>query len=331
MHDIGKIETPREILNKPGPLTELEFATVKRHAARGAQIASTLGDDELTAIVRHHHERLDGRGYPDGLRGDEIPLGARIIAVADTFDALTSERPYRSARPHKEALLVLRAESGTQLDSEVVAAFLSYYSGKRSLVWWSAIAGAPSRLAAWALAGVQGAGAGRLGAGAAALGAAFVAGGSLVGDPTGEPVERSSKPAAAPEIHRASHPVRRPDRDAAGESPKRRAGEPEPAEAPAVVPVRRLRVPVPDEVSGDAKPRTAPAPVERSGAPAAASEPPASSTDSPSGVLDRHLPAPPTVPALPQLPPLPAVPPVPPVTVPLLPEVLSGAPQVELP
>ena len=75
---------------------------VKRHAADGAQMVATLGDDELTAIVRHHHERLDGSGYPDGLEGSAIPVGARIVAVADTFDAMTSSRPYRHARSHKD-------------------------------------------------------------------------------------------------------------------------------------------------------------------------------------------------------------------------------------
>ena len=87
----------------------------------------------MTAIVRHHHERLDGGGYPDGLEGSEIPLGARIIAVADTFDALTSTRPYRPGCRHKKALDILRAEAGTQLDPRAVGAFLRYYTGRRGL------------------------------------------------------------------------------------------------------------------------------------------------------------------------------------------------------
>jgi putative nucleotidyltransferase with HDIG domain len=114
LHDVGKIETPREVLNKPGRLTDEEFAVVKRHPVDGAQMVAELGDHELTAIVRHHHERLDGGGYPDGLIGGSIPLGARIIAVADTFDALTSNRPYRSGSRHKKALDILRAEAGKQ-------------------------------------------------------------------------------------------------------------------------------------------------------------------------------------------------------------------------
>src|SRR5918999_240793 len=95
VHDVGKIETPREVLNKPGRLTDEEFAVVKRHPVDGAEMVAAIGDDELTSIVLHHHERLDGGGYPDGLVGGPIPLGARVIAVADTFDALTSNRPYR--------------------------------------------------------------------------------------------------------------------------------------------------------------------------------------------------------------------------------------------
>src|ERR671914_1856244 len=187
LHDVGKVETPREILNKPGRLSDDEFATIKRHPVDGARMVAALGDDELTAIVRHHHERLDGSGYPAGLVGGAIPLGARVIAVADTFDALTSSRPYRTGCRHKKALDILRAEAGAQLDPDVVAAFLSYYSGRRALPWWSAVAAAPGRLAAWALSAIQGATAAPLGGGATSLGAAFLVGATLAGPPaTGE-------------------------------------------------------------------------------------------------------------------------------------------------
>ncbi|MGH2821778.1 MAG: HD-GYP domain-containing protein, partial [Thermoleophilaceae bacterium] len=169
LHDVGKIETPREVLNKPGRLSDEEFGVIKRHPVDGARMVAGLGDEELTAIVRHHHERLDGGGYPDRLAGDDIPLGARVIAVADTFDALTSNRAYRSGCRHQKALDILRAEAGTQLDPDVVAAFLSYYSGRRVLPWWSAVAAAPSRLAGWLMSGIQGATAAPLG-GAASLG-----------------------------------------------------------------------------------------------------------------------------------------------------------------
>ena len=112
VHDVGKIETPREVLNKPGKLTDEEFGVIKRHPVDGAEMVAALGDPEITAMVRHHHERLDGAGYPDGLAGTDIPLGARIIAVADTFDALTSTRAYRSPRKQKLALEILSKESG---------------------------------------------------------------------------------------------------------------------------------------------------------------------------------------------------------------------------
>ncbi|MEA2376414.1 MAG: hypothetical protein QOD13_321, partial [Thermoleophilaceae bacterium] len=95
VHDIGKINVPRSILTKPGRLTDEEFALVKRHPGDGAAMVVELEDPQLTAIVRHHHERMDGTGYPDGLAGGDIPLGARVIAVADTFDAITSTRAYR--------------------------------------------------------------------------------------------------------------------------------------------------------------------------------------------------------------------------------------------
>lgn len=106
LHDVGKVLTPRAIVTKPGKLTDEEFDAVKRHPGDGAQMVATLGDDELTAIVRHHHERLDGS------RGEDIPLGARIVAVSDTFDAMTSTRPYQRARSHKVALDTLSREAG---------------------------------------------------------------------------------------------------------------------------------------------------------------------------------------------------------------------------
>jgi putative nucleotidyltransferase with HDIG domain len=131
VHDIGKIYTPQEILHKPGRLTDREFAIVKLHARDGAEILADAGDPQLTEIVRHHHERLDGNGYPDGIAGSEIPLGSRIVAVADTFDAITSTRPYRPPRSHKEAIEIISNESGTQLDATVVAAFLACYAARR--------------------------------------------------------------------------------------------------------------------------------------------------------------------------------------------------------
>ncbi len=149
LHDIGKLHTPRSILNKPGRLTDSEFALIKRHPVDGAVMTSGIGDPEISAMIRHHHERLDGRGYPDGLSGEDIPVGARIISVADTFDAITSNRTYRRASHHKRALDVLAAEAGKQLDGDAVAAFRGYYRGHRTVALSALAASAPQRLLTW--------------------------------------------------------------------------------------------------------------------------------------------------------------------------------------
>jgi putative nucleotidyltransferase with HDIG domain len=121
LHDLGKIGVPEGILRKPGPLSGEEWEIMRRHPLTGAQIVAPLEFfDEGAIIVRHHHERLDGSGYPDGLAGDGIPLGARIVAVADVYDALTSARPYRDALPHADAAAALRREAGRTLDDDLV-------------------------------------------------------------------------------------------------------------------------------------------------------------------------------------------------------------------
>ncbi|HJS97356.1 MAG TPA: HD domain-containing phosphohydrolase [Solirubrobacteraceae bacterium] len=149
VHDVGKLRTPKAILNKPGRLTDEEYEVIKRHPVDGAAMVAALGDPELTRIVRHHHERLDGAGYPDRLQGEEIPLGARIIAVADTFDAITSARPYREAAPHQKAINILRKEAGTQLDPDAVRSFLAYYSGSRPTALWAIITSSLRRVVSW--------------------------------------------------------------------------------------------------------------------------------------------------------------------------------------
>lgn len=138
LHDVGKINTPRAVLHKPGRLTDVELELIALHPVDGAEIVSTLGDPDLTAMVRHHHERLDRSGYPDKLGAGEIPLGARIIAVADTFDAITSTRPYRAARSHRQALDILEAEAGVRLDPVGVSAFCAYYTERSPRPLWSA-------------------------------------------------------------------------------------------------------------------------------------------------------------------------------------------------
>lgn len=123
LHDVGKTKIPAEILNKSQPLNEEEQVLVRSHAEIGAAMVADLADPWLTETVRHHHERFDGGGYPDGLAGAEIPLGARIVAVCDTFDALTSRRPYRRAIGFPVALSLLDREAGSQLDPGLVTLF----------------------------------------------------------------------------------------------------------------------------------------------------------------------------------------------------------------
>lgn len=128
LHDIGKIGIRSEVLNKEGPLTPEELTHVREHPLIGERIVGEV--DFLQAVrplVRHHQERFDGSGYPGGLQGEEIPFLARIIAVADAYDAMAIDRPYRRARGHAEALAVLRREAGRQFDPTVVKAFLRIF------------------------------------------------------------------------------------------------------------------------------------------------------------------------------------------------------------
>jgi response regulator RpfG family c-di-GMP phosphodiesterase len=126
LHDIGKIGTREDILNKPGPLTFSEFEHVKLHTSLGERILAPFLSESHTVlrIVRSHHERIDGSGFPDGLRGDQIPLEARIVAVVDAFDAMTTNRAYRPSRPVPEALEELRRGAGVHFDAAVVDAFI---------------------------------------------------------------------------------------------------------------------------------------------------------------------------------------------------------------
>lgn len=126
LHDVGKMGIPEEILRKPGQLTPEEMALVRQHCWRGYQMLSKIPFLSTAAdIVYTHHERFDGQGYPRGLKGEGIPLGARLVAVANTLDAITSERPYRAARSLQAAREVIQKESGHQFDPHAVATFLS--------------------------------------------------------------------------------------------------------------------------------------------------------------------------------------------------------------
>jgi putative two-component system response regulator len=123
LHDVGKLSIPDRVLTKPGPLNELEWAAMRRHAALGERLlAHILDQADVLAIVRSHHERWDGAGYPDGKRGENIPLSARIVAVADAFQAMIEPRPYRKPRTRASALEEIASESGRQFDPACVEA-----------------------------------------------------------------------------------------------------------------------------------------------------------------------------------------------------------------
>lgn len=125
MHDIGKVSIPDQVLNKPGKLTDDEFQTIKSHTSRGADVLKSISlMPDVIVGAKAHHERPDGKGYPNGLKGDEIPRVAQIIAVADTFDAMYSDRPYRNRMNYDKAVSIIKEASGTQLTPDVVDAFV---------------------------------------------------------------------------------------------------------------------------------------------------------------------------------------------------------------
>lgn len=128
LHDIGKVEVSANVLSKAARLTEEERAEMQRHVEYGSQMLSRVGDlmKDVVPLVLYHHERWDGNGYKK-LPGEQIPLGARIIAVCDTYDAIVADRPYHRGAPHEHAIAVLRSESGSQFDPVVVDAFLELY------------------------------------------------------------------------------------------------------------------------------------------------------------------------------------------------------------
>ncbi|MBI2323694.1 MAG: response regulator [Chloroflexi bacterium] len=125
MHDLGKVVIPAEILLKSGPLSATEREIMETHAPQGSRIAEPLRSAaKFLPVIRHHHERVDGRGYPDHLAGNEIPLAARIAAIGDSWDAMISDRPYRTALERDEALSRIRAGAGSQWDAEIIAIFV---------------------------------------------------------------------------------------------------------------------------------------------------------------------------------------------------------------
>jgi HD-GYP domain-containing protein (c-di-GMP phosphodiesterase class II) len=125
LHDLGKLAVPEEILRKPGPLTDGERLVLERHPQIGYRMLESLGVNPVAEWVLHHHERWDGTGYPDGLHGEDIPLSARIIFVADAFDAMTNDRVYRRKLSLEAALTELEECSATQFDPTAVAALVA--------------------------------------------------------------------------------------------------------------------------------------------------------------------------------------------------------------
>jgi putative nucleotidyltransferase with HDIG domain len=130
LHDVGKIAVPKEIINKPGPLTEDEWVVIKTHTIEGQRMLDRVGGllSQVGRIVRSSHEKWDGSGYPDGLVGDQIPVGSAIVACCDAFNAMTTDRSYRAAMTLKEAIQELEANAGTQFSPAVVAALLRVLS-----------------------------------------------------------------------------------------------------------------------------------------------------------------------------------------------------------
>ncbi|KKL15757.1 hypothetical protein LCGC14_2502400 [marine sediment metagenome] len=130
LHDLGKIGVPDSVLQKPGPLTEVEWHLMRQHPVLSHSVLAGMdGFSDVLPLVRHHHEHFDGSGYPDGLSGEDIPIGSRIILVIDAFDAMTTDRPYREAMPVAIAAKELVRCSGSQFDARVVRAFLLILCG----------------------------------------------------------------------------------------------------------------------------------------------------------------------------------------------------------
>jgi HD-GYP domain-containing protein (c-di-GMP phosphodiesterase class II) len=139
LHDIGKVGVPDSILRKPGRLDPEEYALMKKHSEYGWAVLRMLPGFERAALdILHHHESFDGKGYPAGLQGPEIPVVSRIVCVIDAFDAMVSSRPYRKGLPYEEAVRRLNEASGTQFDPDVVRSFLSFAQAEMSTVFAAA-------------------------------------------------------------------------------------------------------------------------------------------------------------------------------------------------
>jgi HD-GYP domain-containing protein (c-di-GMP phosphodiesterase class II) len=139
LHDVGKVGIPDAILNKPGKLSSEEYELMKKHPEFGwAVLHQVPGMERASLLILHHHERIDGKGYPAGLKGEEIPIGSRIVCAIDAFDAMVSHRPYRAGLPFEEAIRRLLGDSETQFDSEVVKHFIPVARAEMSAVFAAA-------------------------------------------------------------------------------------------------------------------------------------------------------------------------------------------------
>ena len=147
LHDVGKIRVSNQVLHKTGALSPEERSLIEEHPALGAEMVASIGSQRIVEAVRHHHEAWDGRGYPDGKSGTEIPLFARVIAVADSYDAIRSTRSYRTGASRDDAVRILTEESGHQFDPEVVEAFLTTLPARgRAVAWFTSLATGPGAL-----------------------------------------------------------------------------------------------------------------------------------------------------------------------------------------
>ena len=207
VHDVGMLRVPSAVLAKDD-LTPEERTLVECHAVHGAERVAAVSDAATAALVRHHHERVDGTGYPDGLAGAQIPLGARIVAVADRFDELVAPRRGEASSSRRNALDELSARAGSELDPTVVVAFVGYYSGARSIAGVAFAATAPQRAVRWlaaAPATIGAAGAPVAVQGVCAAGTAALASACLTVLPAADKPQRDDSPAA---LQRAERPAR---------------------------------------------------------------------------------------------------------------------------
>jgi putative nucleotidyltransferase with HDIG domain len=200
LHDVGKMRIPNSVLHKPGKVDDEERALIEEHPVLGAWMVASIGDEQIVRTVRHHHERWDGTGYPDRIAGTDIPLFARIIAVADTYDAVTSTRSYRVGGSRKRALDIIRTEAGAQFDPQVVEAFLTTLPVRSPVVAGLALLAGPQLIWRHFMQWLQRFGAGAVAPGLGALGAAVVLGASTFVAPGGATAEPASDAPSAPTV-----------------------------------------------------------------------------------------------------------------------------------